>query len=80
MAVQTSEPLTNRKTGNGIVRRLLAAFAGAFLLAGCSWLGLDDSSSDDQNADYVERPVEQIYNDAWKQIADHNWEKSSWPW
>ena len=59
--------------GNRIPRGLIAAFTCAFLLAGCSWLGLGDSSSDDQNADYVERPVEQIYNDAWARIRTHDW-------
>jgi outer membrane protein assembly factor BamD len=69
--------LANQKTRSGIARGILAALAGAFLLAGCSWLGLDDSSSDDKDADYVERPVEQIYNDAWRQIGNHNWEKAA---
>ena len=77
MAVQTSEPLASQNARKGIARGLLAALAGAFLLAGCSWLGLDDSSSDEKDDDYVERPVEQIYNDAWKQIANHNWEKAA---
>ncbi|HEX3430695.1 MAG TPA: outer membrane protein assembly factor BamD [Rhizomicrobium sp.] len=76
MAFQTSAPLAN-KAIPGAAGGLLAALAGAFLLAGCSWLGLGDTSSDDENANYVERPVEQIYNDAWKQIADKNWEKAA---
>ena len=77
MAVQTPQPLGRRKTRNGVARGLVAIFAAAFLLTGCSWLGLGGSSSDDDNAQYVERPVEQIYNDAWKQIAEHNWEKAA---
>jgi outer membrane protein assembly factor BamD len=77
MAFTTSQPLASQKARNGIAGGLVAAFAGAFLLAGCSWLGLGDSSSDDKDADYVERPVEQIYNDAWKQISEHNWEKAA---
>ncbi|MGH6890175.1 MAG: outer membrane protein assembly factor BamD [Rhizomicrobium sp.] len=59
-----------------LARGFLAAVAGAFLLSGCSWLGLD-SSDDDTDAKYVERPVEQIYNDAWKQIDENNWEKAA---
>lgn len=59
--------------GNRIAHGLVAMLAGALLLAGCSWLGLGDSSSDDTNADYVERPVEQIYNDAWAKIKTHDW-------
>lgn len=60
-----------------LARGLFAALAGAFLLSGCSWLGLDSSSGDDSDAKYVERPVEQIYNDAWKQIDEGNWEKAA---
>lgn len=40
-------------------------------LAGCS--DLFGSSSDTQDAAYVERPVEQIYEDAWDRIRDHDW-------
>lgn len=60
-----------------VARGILAALAGAILLSGCSWLGLDSSSDDDTDAKYVERPVEQIYNDAWKQIDDKNWDKAA---
>jgi outer membrane protein assembly factor BamD len=77
MAFQTVLPPVIQKAGNPVLRGLAAVFACAFLLGGCAWLGLGDSSSDDQNADYVERPVEQIYNDAWKEIADHSWEKAA---
>lgn len=51
-------------------RGLLLAGASALLLSGCS---IFDSSSDSTDATYVERPVEQIYDDAWAQIRDHNW-------
>jgi outer membrane protein assembly factor BamD len=77
MAFQTSEPLATQKARYAIARGFIAALAGAFLLTGCSWLGLDDSSSDEKDADYVERPVEQIYNAAWAQIDNHNWEKAA---
>jgi outer membrane protein assembly factor BamD len=69
---ETPNLFDGRGTKGRVARGLLAAFAGAVLLSGCSWLGLDDSS-DDPDAKYVERPVEQIYNDAWKQIKDKNW-------
>lgn len=53
---------------------LHAAFLGVTLaLGGCSWLGLDSDSSNDKEPDYVERPVEQIYNDAWKKIDERDW-------
>ena len=41
------------------------------LLNGCSLLNGGDSDSKD--AKYVERPVEQIYADAWKKIRDQSW-------
>ena len=77
MAFSIPEPFARLKHGLSAMRGFVAVCAAGFLLAGCSWLGLGDSSSDDQNAQYVERPVEQIYNDAWKQITDHNWEKAA---
>jgi outer membrane protein assembly factor BamD len=68
---ERSKTPAQRPASRRLARGCLAALAGAFLLSGCSWLGLD--SSDDPDAKYVERPVEQIYNDAWKQIDDKNW-------
>lgn len=58
------------------VKLAVAACTVAGLLGGCSALGVGDDSDKD-NADYVERPVEQIYNDAWKQIDDHDWEAAA---
>lgn len=72
----TSKSFARRGTKNRFAHGLLAAFAGAVLLTGCSWLGLGDSS-DDTDAKYVERPVEQIYNDAWKQINSKNWNEAA---
>jgi outer membrane protein assembly factor BamD len=40
--------------------------ASAVLVAGCA-------SDDTMAAQYVERPIEQIYSDAWKQIDRGNW-------
>jgi outer membrane protein assembly factor BamD len=60
-----------------LVKRVAqAVFFGACLsLTGCSMLGLGgDDSSDSKDADYVERPVEQIYNAAWKKIDDNDWQ------
>jgi outer membrane protein assembly factor BamD len=49
--------------------------------AGCSLLGLDkDDASNDLNKDaaqYNERPVEQIYGDAWAQINKNEWENAA---
>ena len=56
----------------------LSLAAGAVALSGCSLLGLDDTddASNDVNKDaaqYQERPVEQIYADAWKAINKRDW-------
>jgi outer membrane protein assembly factor BamD len=72
---ETSEPRAPNPAKSHFVRGAFAALAAAFLLGGCSLLGLGDS--DDQDAKYVERPVEQIYNDAWKQIKNHDWLKAA---
>ncbi|HEY2836120.1 MAG TPA: outer membrane protein assembly factor BamD, partial [Rhizomicrobium sp.] len=65
-------------------RPLRKAFLAILLgtaLAGCSLLGLDkDDASNDLNKDaqqYQERPVEQIYADAWNQINRGNWDDAS---
>ena len=47
----------------------------ALVLAGCD--SLSGGGNDDKDAKYVERPVEQIYADAWKQIDSHNWENAA---
>ncbi|MGH6876843.1 MAG: outer membrane protein assembly factor BamD [Rhizomicrobium sp.] len=69
---ETPNPLAKRAAKSRFARGLLVAATGVFLLGGCSLLGLGDSG-DDADAKYVERPVEQIYNDAWKQIKNKNW-------
>lgn len=64
-----------------VMRRLMFALtaAAALALGGCSTLGLGgsgDTAANDDNkdaADYSDRPVEQIYNDAWKKIDDDDW-------
>ena len=52
---------------------LCLAAAAALVLSGCS----DKTGGDDKSATYVERPVEQIYADAWKKVRDHNWEDAA---
>jgi outer membrane protein assembly factor BamD len=51
-------------------RNILVAASAACLLSACS---IFDSSNDEEGPKYVERPVEQIYNDAWKRIRERNW-------
>jgi outer membrane protein assembly factor BamD len=63
------------------LRAGLLAMALGTAVGGCSLLGLDkDDASNDLNKDaaqYNERPVEQIYADAWAQINKGEWENAS---
>jgi outer membrane protein assembly factor BamD len=63
------------------VRAGLLVMALGTAVAGCSMLGLDkDDASNDLNKDaaqYNERPVEQIYGDAWAQINKGEWENAA---
>ena len=63
------------------VRAGLLVMALGTAVAGCSLLGLDkDDASNDLNKDaaqYNERPVEQIYADAWAQINKGEWENAA---
>ena len=63
------------------VRAALLVLALGTAMGGCSLLGLDkDDASNDLNKDaaqYQERPVEQIYGDAWAQINKNNWEEAA---
>ena len=56
---------------------LVLAATTTLALAGCDTLGLSgDTASNDDNkdaAEYSDRPVEQIYDDAWKKIDDEDW-------
>ena len=40
-------------------------------------LAVRQGADDDKDAQYVERPVEQIYNDAWKQIEGSDWQAAA---
>lgn len=63
------------------LRAGLLVLALGTAVAGCSLLGLDkDDASNDLNKDaaqYNERPVEQIYGDAWAQINKGDWENAA---
>ncbi len=49
-------------------------------LSGCdtigSWFG-GGESGEDKEVQYVERPIDGIYNDAWKRIRDGDWEAAA---
>ncbi len=57
---------------------LLTVVLGASLaLAGCDTINSmfgGGSGKDDKEPEYVERPIDRIYNDAWKRITDDDWE------
>ena len=58
-----------------MLRTLLVVLLAGFSLAGCDTLNsLTGKSSDDaKEPEYVERPVDQIYGDAWKKINQGDW-------
>jgi outer membrane protein assembly factor BamD len=61
---------------------VLTLVLGASLgLSGCdtlsNWFGGNEKPSDEKEAKYVERPIDQIYNDAWRKIRDGSWEEAA---
>ena len=61
---------------------LLSLVLGASLgLSGCetigSIFGSNDKPRDEREAEYVERPIDAIYNEAWKKIRDGDWEEAA---
>src|SRR5689334_5094541 len=58
------------------VRLAALALVAAFALAGCDTLGGlfgQGTARDDKPVEYVERPVNLIYEDAWKRIRNEDW-------
>jgi outer membrane protein assembly factor BamD len=57
-------------------RRLAVVIFGTVLLAGCSTIdSLIGKSNDEQrDADYQERPIDQIYAAAWKKVRGGDWD------
>jgi outer membrane protein assembly factor BamD len=47
----------------------------ALTLSGCSWLESQTTAKEDQQRDatYQERPIDQIYSDAWKRVRASDW-------
>jgi outer membrane protein assembly factor BamD len=58
-------------------RSTLVALACALSLSACSAFDFLKNDQDDESAKYVERPVQQIYADAWKNIRAHAWEEAA---
>ena len=63
----------------GKFRAVLLASVAALSLSGCSLFGTDDATNDlnKDAAAYNERPIDQIYADAWKQINAGNWDQAA---
>jgi outer membrane protein assembly factor BamD len=80
MEIRRVMPRSGRPFAHTARGALLALLLGT-ALGGCSLLGLDkDDASNDLNKDaaqYQERPVEQIYGDAWAQINRGNWDDAA---
>lgn len=61
-------------------RKVAPAFVvvGALLLSGCSLFEKDMPFADqNKDAEYKERPIYQIYNDAWKKLRNDDWEEAA---
>jgi outer membrane protein assembly factor BamD len=63
----------------GKFRVFLMVSAAAAMLAGCSLFDSDDATNDlnKDAAQYQERPIDQIYDNAWKQINKGNWQQAA---
>jgi outer membrane protein assembly factor BamD len=61
------------------IRAFLLVSVAALALAGCSLFDSDDATNDlnKDAAQYNERPVDQIYSQAWTQINKGNWDKAA---
>src|SRR5271154_343754 len=59
--------------------RAVLMVSAALALSGCSIFGTDDATNDlnKDAAQYNERPIDQIYADAWKQINRGNWDQAA---
>ena len=63
----------------GKFRAFLLVSVAALSLSGCSLFGTDDATNDlnKDAAAYSERPIDQIYADAWKEINRGNWDQAA---
>jgi outer membrane protein assembly factor BamD len=59
---------------------LSLVFGASLALAGCDTLDSlfgGDKPRDERDAEYVERPIDAIYNEAWKKIRNGDWEDAA---
>ena len=55
----------------------LMAVLGALSLGGCAWLDRQTGKEEPKDAEYQERPIDQIYSDAWKKVRGGDWENAA---
>jgi outer membrane protein assembly factor BamD len=54
---------------------LTVVLGSSLMLAGCDTInGLFGGGKNDSEPEYVERPIDRIYSDAWRKINDDDWE------
>ncbi len=70
--VAAARPAFRRKAA------MVVAVGSLIVLSACSMFSSGDTDNgDDSDTKYVERPVEQIYADAWKAIRGRSWEHAA---
>jgi outer membrane protein assembly factor BamD len=47
--------------------------SAAMTLSGCAWLDSQTKPKEERDATYLERPIDQIYSDAWKKVRASDW-------
>jgi outer membrane protein assembly factor BamD len=47
--------------------------SAAMSLSGCAWLDSQTKPKEERDAAYQERPIDQIYGDAWKKVRSGDW-------
>jgi outer membrane protein assembly factor BamD len=49
----------------------------AMALSGCAWFDRQTGKTEEKDATYQERPVDQIYADAWKKLNNNDWAEAA---
>jgi outer membrane protein assembly factor BamD len=63
--------LSMQLLSRGLAAVLVVGFG--LSLSGCAWFDRQIGKEDKRDADYQERPIEQIYGDAWKKVRGGDW-------
>lgn len=51
--------------------------SAAMTLSGCAWLDSQTKPKEERDATYQERPIDQIYADAWKKVRSSDWNNAA---